>query len=241
MFKESFKIYFPLLLLATVLMVFSWSWAGLAVSYFAIVAVADAYVHRLVCHGSYKLNPFVEKIHAVLSCIWGAGTPAFWAAGHKPHHLHADQEGDPFIWRGSFRQFAKECAASKVDKSEYKRLVQSNKIFSIAGKYYGLIQVAVISTLWFIGGVDSVVTFWAMPFFTTYFMTITSGVAAHWKQRPMTSIWSWLWTGTTTGFHEEHHQNPRDYNSGAKGKWAWADIPARYIDLLCWLRLARIK
>lgn len=239
--SERFAYYFPLLALAVVsVFAAGVSWEAFAVAYFAVVCVGDAYVHRMLCHDSYHMVAPLRRIHEVLGGIWGSGTPAYWAAGHKPHHLHMNTDKDTFYWKKDVVDFVKHCAAADVDKEEYRRVVKSNKVLSFLASHYLLIQVAVVSSLYAVGGAYAVATFWGMPLIAVYFVTIAAGVASHWDNKPENSFRAWFWTATTTGFHENHHRKPKAYDTGS-GRFRWLDIPARYLDVLTVLKLGHPK
>jgi stearoyl-CoA desaturase (delta-9 desaturase) len=69
------------------------------VSLYVMVHVAGFGVtmgfHRLFCHRSYETSRPVERVLMILGCMSGQSSPCFWVAGHRQHHRHSDQVGDP--------------------------------------------------------------------------------------------------------------------------------------------------
>lgn len=51
--------------------------------------------HRMLTHGAFEAHPIVRAILLSLGSLALQGKPAVWAATHKRHHAHADQEDDP--------------------------------------------------------------------------------------------------------------------------------------------------
>ncbi len=51
--------------------------------------------HRMLTHGAFDAHPVVKVILLSLGSLALQGKPADWAATHKRHHAHADEEEDP--------------------------------------------------------------------------------------------------------------------------------------------------
>jgi len=58
--------------------------------------------HRLFSHGSFQPRPWLRYTLAFLAIQTFHGGPIGWAAVHRKHHAHADQEGDPHSPRHNF-------------------------------------------------------------------------------------------------------------------------------------------
>ncbi len=52
-------------------------------------------MHRYFAHKSFKTTYLMDRGFAVLSIGAGLGSPLSWAATHRLHHRHEDQDGDP--------------------------------------------------------------------------------------------------------------------------------------------------
>ena len=75
------------------------SWTGLFVAIFmhwvtACLGVTLGY-HRLLTHGSFEAPKFVEYFVSMCAMIAAEGSPSFWVATHRKHHVLSDQPGDP--------------------------------------------------------------------------------------------------------------------------------------------------
>jgi stearoyl-CoA desaturase (delta-9 desaturase) len=51
--------------------------------------------HRMLTHGAFEAHPAVKAVLLSLGSMAVQGGAADWAATHKRHHAHADEEGDP--------------------------------------------------------------------------------------------------------------------------------------------------
>lgn len=75
------------------------SWPGLATAVFlhwvtACLGVTLGY-HRLLTHGSFTAPKWFEYFCSLCAMIAAEGSPAFWVATHRKHHVLSDQPGDP--------------------------------------------------------------------------------------------------------------------------------------------------
>ncbi len=75
------------------------SWVGLAilvVMHFvtACLGVTLGY-HRLLTHGSMIVPTPLKYFFSLCGMIAAEGSPLFWVATHRKHHVLSDQEGDP--------------------------------------------------------------------------------------------------------------------------------------------------
>ncbi len=75
------------------------SWVGLAilvVMHFvtACLGVTLCY-HRLLTHGSMVVPTPLKYFFTMCGMIAAEGSPLFWVATHRKHHVLSDQEGDP--------------------------------------------------------------------------------------------------------------------------------------------------
>jgi len=74
-----------------------WSWTavGVAAALYAIRMFAiTGFYHRYFSHRSFKTSRPMQFVFAVLGCSAVQRGPLWWAAHHREHHRHSDQEGD---------------------------------------------------------------------------------------------------------------------------------------------------
>lgn len=83
-----------------------WSWAAVwtAVALFWIrMFVITAFYHRYFSHRTFKTHRVTQFLFALLGTSTAQRSPLWWAAHHREHHRHSDQEPDPHSpgWRGA--------------------------------------------------------------------------------------------------------------------------------------------
>ncbi len=75
------------------------SWAGLltcVVLHFATACLGVTLgYHRLLTHGSLVVARPVKYLFSIFGMLSAEGSPLFWVATHRKHHVLSDQEGDP--------------------------------------------------------------------------------------------------------------------------------------------------
>ncbi len=74
------------------------SWTGVlswlvAHFFFSTFGVTLGY-HRYFSHKSFEAKPYFRKFLGVVSTLCLQGSPNYWAATHRVHHLFTDQKGD---------------------------------------------------------------------------------------------------------------------------------------------------
>lgn len=61
-----------------------------------------AFYHRYFAHKSFKTSRWLQAVFAVIGASATQRGPLWWAAHHRQHHRHADQNGDPHSPRQGF-------------------------------------------------------------------------------------------------------------------------------------------
>lgn len=82
-----------------------WSWTAVAVAvalYWARMFAITAFYHRYFSHRTFKTHRVVQFAFALLGTSSAQRGPLWWAAHHREHHRHSDEEPDPHSpwWRG---------------------------------------------------------------------------------------------------------------------------------------------
>jgi stearoyl-CoA desaturase (delta-9 desaturase) len=74
---------------------FSWSMAGLAAALYAVrmFGITGGY-HRYFSHRTYRTSRAFQFVMALIGAASMQKGPLWWAAHHRRHHRHSDQEGD---------------------------------------------------------------------------------------------------------------------------------------------------
>ncbi|MBK7405989.1 MAG: acyl-CoA desaturase [Phycisphaerales bacterium] len=82
-----------------------WSWTALVVAgalYWLRMFAITAFYHRYFSHRTFRTHPAVRFAFALIGTSSAQRGPLWWAAHHREHHRHADEEPDPHSpwWRG---------------------------------------------------------------------------------------------------------------------------------------------
>jgi stearoyl-CoA desaturase (delta-9 desaturase) len=82
-----------------------WSWAGVGVAvalYLLRMFVITAFYHRYFSHRTFRTHRAVQFLAALIGTSCAQRGPLWWAAHHREHHRHSDQEPDLHspTWRG---------------------------------------------------------------------------------------------------------------------------------------------
>jgi stearoyl-CoA desaturase (delta-9 desaturase) len=81
--------------LSVVLFPFSWKWVGLAAATYAVrmFAITAGY-HRYFSHRTFRLDRVSQFVLAFLAQTSAQKGVLWWAANHREHHRHSDEEKD---------------------------------------------------------------------------------------------------------------------------------------------------
>ncbi|MBM3979797.1 MAG: acyl-CoA desaturase [Planctomycetes bacterium] len=72
-----------------------WCFAVLGGCFLVIGLAATAGLHRYFSHRSYKTSRAFQLVLAALGCLALQKGPIWWAAKHRAHHRHSDEDRDP--------------------------------------------------------------------------------------------------------------------------------------------------
>jgi stearoyl-CoA desaturase (delta-9 desaturase) len=123
-----------------------WSWTAVAVAVFLYLArmfAVTAFYHRYFCHRAYKTSRAGQFLFALAGLTAMQRGPLWWAAVHRHHHAHSDDEHDVhspgvkgFLWSHvgwltSSRNFPTDYRLVK-DLAKYPELVFLNR-FDVIG------------------------------------------------------------------------------------------------------------
>lgn len=231
---------------------YEWAWF-LALLTFCEMSITAGY-HRLWSHGAYKAHPALRFIFALGGACALQNDCMTWAADHRRHHLHVDDnEKDPYsankgFWYAHFEWMIRDFPATKEDLSNIKDL-QKDPILVWQRKHYLalllLTNVALPVALgWLHGDIwGSVLLAGFLRLAVSQHFTYLINSAAHfWGTRSydpkQTARDNWFIALFTfgEGYHNYHHTFAWDYRNGIK--WYHYD-PTKWLIKLCsWLKLA---
>jgi stearoyl-CoA desaturase (delta-9 desaturase) len=85
-----------------------WSWTAVAIAvalYFIRMFAITGFYHRYFCHRAYRTSRVGQLIFALIGLTASQRGPLWWAAVHRHHHAHSDEEHDAhspvrkgFLW-----------------------------------------------------------------------------------------------------------------------------------------------
>lgn len=82
-----------------------WSWIAVAIAlglYLVRMFAVTAFYHRYFCHRAYRTSRVAQFIFALIGLTAVQRGPLWWAAVHRHHHAHSDEEHDAHSphWKG---------------------------------------------------------------------------------------------------------------------------------------------
>jgi stearoyl-CoA desaturase (delta-9 desaturase) len=136
-----------------------WSWVAVAIAvalYLVRMFAVTAFYHRYFCHRAYRTSRVAQFIFALIGLTAVQRGPLWWAAVHRHHHAHSDEEHDAhsphskgFLWSHvgwltSSKNFPTDYKLVK-DLAKYPELVFLNRFdligpLLLVGMLYGLGQ-----------------------------------------------------------------------------------------------------
>ena len=210
--------------------------------------------HRLLSHRSFTC-PNGVKIFFLIAGGWAMENSAFkWCTDHVRHHARVDQEEDPYNAKKGFWHshllwiFHKTPGAN----DKYEAIFKKDKWVMWQHDYYlwvvlsGFLLPCVVGFLH--RGIQGAISAFLLAGVARAFLVLNStfcinSICHLWGTQPHgstnTSRDSW-WVSLVTfgeGYHNYHHNHPRDYRNGPK--WYNFDPSKWLIFALLTLRLAR--
>jgi sn-2 palmitoyl-lipid 9-desaturase len=233
---------------------FSWAALGITVLLhwlFGSIGICLGY-HRLLTHRSFQVPKRLEHAIALVGALALQGSPIFWVAGHRRHHMYTeDINKDPYsAKRGFWWSHMGWLLYKRPEFFEY----ESNQKFAPdlakdgfyrwLDRYYLLLQIPLGVGLYLFGGWSFViyglfvraVLLWHSTWLINSASHIT-GYRSHDSDDNSRNLW---WAALLTygeGWHNNHHAYP----NVAKAGWTWweMDITWWAIVILKQLGLAR--
>ncbi len=140
---------------------FSWTafWVML-MSYLIRMFAITAFFHRFFSHKSFQAKKWVARSFAVIGTAATQRGPLWWAAHHRHHHIHSDQDGDAHapkhgFWNSHMLWFLRE-ENFKTNKAKVKDLSQDPFLVWV-DRHDMLFPVLYALLLWAVGSVYAAV------------------------------------------------------------------------------------
>ncbi|MGF1458761.1 MAG: acyl-CoA desaturase [Leptolyngbyaceae cyanobacterium] len=207
--------------------------------------------HRLLTHRSLRVPKWLEYGLAICGCLAIQGSPIFWVAGHRQHHLHTEhREKDPYsAQRGFWWSHMQWVLYRRPEFFEYDQYVKfapdlaKDPVYRWLDKYFYILQVPVALLCYALGGWDFVIWGVALRLVLLWHCTwFINSVCHMWGDRvydcpdDSRNLWWAAILAYGEGWHNNHHAFPNVAPAGHT--WRQVDMTWWAILLLQKLGLA---
>jgi len=216
---------------------FSWSALGIALFFHWLcgsIGICLGY-HRLLTHRSFQVPKWLEYAIALIGALALEGGPIFWVAGHRRHHLYAeDLDKDPysakrgFWWSHMAWLFYKR--PEFFEYEQYRKFAPDlarDGFYRWLGRYHLFLQIPLGILLYLLGGwsfvIYGVFVKAVLVWHSTWLInsaTHMMGYRSHHSDDNSRNLW---WAALLTygeGWHNNHHAHP----NVAKAGWKWWEL-----------------
>jgi len=228
-----------------------WSWTGIFVAlglYLVRMFAVTAFYHRYFSHRAFQTNRAWQFVFAVLGNTSAQRGPLWWAAHHRNHHRHSDQEHDAhsphqhgvlwshIFWFTTPRNFGTEYE-QVPDLARYPEL-------RFLDRFDWVVPALFAATLFAIGGAHLLVWGFFISTVALFHGTCLINSAAHLMGRRRyetgdESRNSFILAIVTLGegWHNNHHYSPGSVRQGHR----WWEIDLTWYILLLLERLGIVS
>jgi len=250
----SFGTVIPFVLLhvgciAAFLVPFRWSWVALTLAMYAVrmFGITAGY-HRYFSHRSYKLARGWQFLMAFLAETSGQKGVLWWAAHHRVHHRHADQDPDIHspLKRGFWWAHVGWVLSNEYDKYDPALIQDFGKYPELRwlDKHYLVPPVALVALLLLGGGLGAFVWGFVVSTVLLFHGTFTINSVAHlWGSRRFDTAddsrnnFALAIITLGEGWHNNHHKFMYACQQGIR--WWEVDVTYYALKMLNWLGVAR--
>lgn len=205
-----------------------YAWLGLSFLVFLYAGIMGVNVslHRYYSHRSFKTGPIRDWILLISSFLPLLGSPAAWGSVHVYHHITSDTDKDPHCPKNSnwFDVWFTRWPKIKIPLGVFKRFVRDPKMNFIHRNYFLL--VVLYATVLLLIDWKLLVFVMAIPAVGCFHGASAIAVIPHlntWGSyrnhnsgdSSKNSAIAWIFS-LGEGWHNNHHNNPRNYRSGEK-------------------------
>lgn len=233
--------------------------SALAVFYSMVGMGVSLGLHRLFSHQSFRPQPWLHALLAVLASMAMQGSPARWATDHQRHHACSDRTGDPHSpivdpfgrpmskWRGLYHaHWGWMFNGVVTDKAVYGQAIWGNRVLRLVSNTHYLWIALVLMLAWtwgkVLGGSDRAALsamLWGacVPAFLLMHGVLSATSIAHCIGRQdfatgdaSRNNWFVVLLTFGDGWHNTHHMFPRSARHGLLP--GHIDIAGRLIELM---------
>jgi stearoyl-CoA desaturase (delta-9 desaturase) len=211
--------------------------AWLAGSYLIRMFGVTAGYHRYFSHRSYKLSRAPQLALAVLAQTSGQKGVLWWAAHHRDHHRHSDDDRDIHSPReGFWWAHAGWMLSTQYDGYDARRIADFGRYPELAwlDRHHWVPTVAFAGLVWAVGGFPAFAWGYLLSTVLVYHATFAINSVAHiWGTRRFAtrdeSRNNWVLAVLTLG--EGWHNNHHYCMSSARQGFRWFELDATYLVL----------
>jgi stearoyl-CoA desaturase (Delta-9 desaturase) len=235
--------------LAAFFVPFRWSWVGLMLVMYAVrmFGITAGY-HRYFSHRSYKLGRGWQFLMAFLAETSGQKGILWWAAHHRVHHRHADQDPDIHspLKRGFWWAHVGWVLSNEYDRYDSALIRDFGKFPELRwlDEHYIVPPVVLAAVLLLSGGLGAFVWGFVVSTVLLFHGTFTINSVAHlWGSRRFDTaddsrnnfVLAIITLGE--GWHNNHHKFMYACQQGLR--WWEVDVTYYALKMLNWLGIAR--
>lgn len=226
---------------------FSWHWVVVCLaSYYVRMFGVTAGLHRYFSHRAYKTSRGFQFLLALLGTLSVQKGVLWWAANHRHHHKHSDQEEDihsPTL-RGFWWSHAGWILSTRYEDTHLDAIKDFARFPELLwlNKYFLVPVVAFFLGLFVTGGLPLLLWAGFIPTVLLWHGTFTINSLSHLfgGRRYLTTDTSknnWLLAIITCGegWHNNHHYHQNTANQG----WFWWEVDFSFyaLKVLSWVGL----
>ncbi|MGA7696139.1 MAG: fatty acid desaturase [Candidatus Sulfotelmatobacter sp.] len=228
---------------------FRWSWLELMLAIYVVrmFGITAGY-HRYFSHRSYKLGRGWQFLMAFLAETSGQKGVLWWAAHHRVHHRHADQDPDIHspLKRGFWWAHVGWVLSNEYDKYDPALIQDFGKYPELRwlDKHYMVPPVVLAAVLLLSGGLGAFVWGFAVSTVLLFHGTFTINSVAHlWGSRRFDTAddsrnnFALAIITLGEGWHNNHHKFMYACQQGIR--WWEVDVTYYVLKMLNWLGIAR--
>jgi stearoyl-CoA desaturase (delta-9 desaturase) len=228
---------------------FSWKYVALfAINYFFGMFFITAGYHRYFSHRSYKLARVPQFIMAWMCMASAQKGILWWAANHRDHHIHSDEEEDLHspVQKGFWYSHMGWIFDPKTQGYNAKKIADFGKYpeLRFLDKYHWIPTLSVAITIFALGGISALVWGYMFTLLCLYQASYCVNSLAHvyGSRRFETTDHSRnnVWLAIITlgeGWHNNHHHCKSSCRQGYK--WWEIDMTFYLLTILSWVGIVK--
>jgi len=226
---------------------FTWAglWTAVALHFVTACFGVTLGYHRLLTHGSFTTPKWFEYFCSICGMLSAEGTPLYWVATHRKHHVLSDQTGDPHspnegFWWAHFLWFTPRMTDEEEQtlRQRWAPDMYADPVQRLFDKIFPVFPIALGAALYFIGeatmgnGLSLMLWGLCVRMIACYHSTWFVNSATHsWGYRnyESTDRSRNLWWVALVSYGEGWHNNHHAHQLLARHGHRWWEIDVTYM------------